>query len=248
MMCDDEIRRNFAAARLLCLSQLPAHDGGIGTLGEKIQHRILKYTFAPDDTCHEIPYLGSVADIKNEEGIFEIQTRSFGSLVPKLEKILPKTRVTVVYPLPHEKVLHIVDPVSGEIGKGRKSPKKCKVYDAFWELYRIRSFLSHPNFRLILAFFDVDEYRKKTSRTRRGSERVERIPTCFCGMVSLAEKEDYARVFLPATLADPFTVKAYAKETGIAPRYAALGISILSSLGILSRDGKEGRAYLYRKL
>ena len=108
--------------------------------------------------------------------------------------------------------------------------------------------LNYSAAKIKIAFFDVDEYRKKTSRTRRGSERVERIPTRFCGTVSLAEKEDYARVFLPATLADPFTVKAYAKETGIAPRYAALGISILSSLGILSRDGKEGRAYLYRKL
>ncbi len=248
MMTEEELRRNFDVARLFCLSALPARDGGIGTLSEKTQHRILKYTFEPDDTPHEIPYLGSVADIKNGEGIIEIQTRSFGNLVPKLEKFLSESRVTVVYPLPREKVLHTVDPETGTIGKGRKSPKKCKVYDAFWELYRIRRFLLHPDFRLILAFFDVDEYRKKTNRHRHGSERVERIPTRFCEMVTLTGKEDYARVFLPADLPEPFTVQMYAKAAGIAPRYASLGISLLLSLGVLTRAGKEGRAYLYHQL
>lgn len=247
MRCEEELCRAFDVARLRCLSALHARDGGIGTLGEKTLHRILKYTFEPDDTCHEVSVLGSVADIRNAEGIVEIQTRSFEHLVPKLEKFLPESRTTVVYPLPNEKILHTLDLTTGEVGKGRKSPKKCKVYDAFWEIYKIRRFLSHPNFRLVLLFLDVDEYRKKTSRRRHGSERVERIPKHLAGAFHLASPEDYGRVFLPATLPDSFTVQDYARATGVRTRYASLGVAILSSLGLLCRDGKAGRAYLYRR-
>lgn len=246
MIREDELGRAFDTARLLCLAALPVRDGGIGTLGEKTLHRILKYTFEPDDTRHEVPVLGSVADIRNGEGIFEIQTRSFEHLVPKLEKFLPEYRTTVIYPLPHEKILHTVDSETGEVGKGRKSPKKCKVYDAFWELYKIRRFLSHPNFCLAILFLDVDEYRKKAGN-RRGSERVERIPTRLADAVSFSCPEDYARAFLPESLAETFTVRDYAGATGIKPRYAALGISVLSSLGLLFRNGKSGKAYLYRR-
>ena len=37
--------------------------GGIGTLGERALHKILKLYFEPDQSCHEIEILGSVADI-----------------------------------------------------------------------------------------------------------------------------------------------------------------------------------------
>lgn len=246
MKGEEALRESFAAARLLCLSALPARDGGIGTLGEKTLHRMLKYTWEPDDTRHEIPCLGYVADIKRGERIVEIQTRSFEHLVPKLGKFLEEYRVTVVYPLPQEKILHTIDPESGEIGKGRKSPKKCKVYDAFWELYKLKSLLQHPNLTVTLAFFDVEEYRRPTSRTRRRTERVERIPTRLAHLVTLTTPATYADAFLPKNLQAPFTVRAYAKAAGIKPRYASLGITLLTTLGVLTRDGKEGRAYLYR--
>ena len=72
---------------------------GIGTYGEKLLHRTLKYYFEPNSDFHEVAFNGSVADIKNGEGIIEIQTRSFEKLVPKLERFLCCSHVTVVYPI-----------------------------------------------------------------------------------------------------------------------------------------------------
>ena len=50
---------------------------GIGTLSERALHRILKLAFEPNEAFHEKKVLGSVADIQNEGGIVEIQTRAF---------------------------------------------------------------------------------------------------------------------------------------------------------------------------
>ena len=49
---------------------------------------ILKLAEEPCEACHEIKVKGSVADIKNADGIVEIQTRAFERLLPKLKKFL----------------------------------------------------------------------------------------------------------------------------------------------------------------
>jgi hypothetical protein len=51
-------------------------SSGIGTLGEKALHSILKYTYEPDVSRHEIKVGGFYADIVNEQGIIEIHTRN----------------------------------------------------------------------------------------------------------------------------------------------------------------------------
>ena len=52
---------------------------GIGTLGEKTLHAVLKHYFEPDSSFHEIRCGTFFADIFNAEGITEIQTRSFNT-------------------------------------------------------------------------------------------------------------------------------------------------------------------------
>ena len=54
--------------------------GGIGTLGEKSLHAALKLYYEPDSSRHEIPVGQYVADIVNEEGIIEIQTKHLSSM------------------------------------------------------------------------------------------------------------------------------------------------------------------------
>lgn len=71
---------------------------GIGTLSEKTVHAVLKHYYAPDESQHEIPVEGCVADIFNGKEIIEIQTRSFDRMRPKLERFLPLYPVTIVYP------------------------------------------------------------------------------------------------------------------------------------------------------
>ena len=70
----------FFGARELVLAER-AKCGGIGTLSEKTLHKILKYYVEPNEEYHEVEYLGSVLDIKGENGIFEIQTRAYDKIL-----------------------------------------------------------------------------------------------------------------------------------------------------------------------
>ncbi len=215
---------------------------------KKALHRILKLWFEPDERMHEVKTLGSVADVRNSEGVTEIQTRSLARLAPKLEKFLPEVPVRVVYPLPYTKILHWVSPETGEISEGRKSPKKATVYDALYELYNLRPFLAHPNFTLMLAFLHVEEYRFRSGRgkdKKHWSTRMERIPNRVEKLLAFQKPSDYF-AFLPDGLPSVFTRPMYTSAVSPGFRYAFSGISILQSLGLIEECGKLGRAKAYK--
>ena len=66
---------------------------GIGTLNEKTIHTVLKHYYEPDVSHHEIKVGRYYADIYNENGIIEIQTRQFNRLRLKLNEFLNEYRV-----------------------------------------------------------------------------------------------------------------------------------------------------------
>ena len=72
------------------------NDKGIGTLSEKTVHGVLKHFFEPDEDCHEVALNGYFADIYNDSGVIEIQTRQFNKLREKLAVFLNYYPVTVV--------------------------------------------------------------------------------------------------------------------------------------------------------
>ena len=69
---------------------------GIGTLGEKTLHAVLKYGYEPQEENHETKIGGYVADIVGENGIIEIQTQGFDRLRKKLSAFLEVCDVTAV--------------------------------------------------------------------------------------------------------------------------------------------------------
>ena len=122
------------------LRDMLTHDktrDGIGTLGEKSLHSVIKHYISPNEDTHEIKCGRFVADILADGRIFEVQTRGFYHLQKKLEYFLPLYRVTVVYPIPEKKWLCWIDEETGECSAPRKSPLKGTVYQAFFELYKI---------------------------------------------------------------------------------------------------------------
>ena len=141
-MTSEETAR-FTAAKERIIGKNRERNG-IGTLSEKTVHAVLKNYYAPDETQHEIPVEGCVADIFNGKEIIEIQTRSFDRMRPKLERFLPLYPVTIVYPIPYCKHVFWIDEETGEISGGRKSPLKGSPYLAFKELYRIKAYLQDP--------------------------------------------------------------------------------------------------------
>ena len=236
----------LSEARLAVLSESEEIAGGVGTLSEKMVHRILKYCLEPDSKNHEVEVLDSIADIKNGSGITEIQTRSFDKLVPKLLKFLPHYNVTVVYPLEAEKILRYVDKSDGSITEPKKSPRHLNIYDAARELRSISRFIGDPNLTVRLLFLKVEEYRlldgwDKTGK--KGATKLQRIPTEVISQIELKGAEDY-KILLPNALADGFSAAEYAKLIKRNSRAAYHPLRLLLDLGILTRE-QRGRAYFY---
>ena len=157
-------------------------ENGIGTLSEKTVHSVLKNYLEPDTSFHEIRTGRYVADIRTPDGIYEIQTRQFTKLRNKLEAFLPEYSVTIVYPIPHIKYLRWIDEQTGEISPARKSPKKGVFQSVFYELYKIKPYLTHPNLHLLLMLIDLEEYRFLNGYSKdrkKGSTRSDRIPTAL---------------------------------------------------------------------
>lgn len=221
---------------------------GIGTLAEKTIHATVKNYLEPDEDCHEIPVNGYVADIYRNGSIFEVQTANFNKLRPKLSVFLNDYEVTVVYPIPHFKWVRWMDPESGELGKAHKSPKHGTPYEAFVQLYKIKPFLLHENFRFKILLMDMEEIRLLNGWSRnkkRGSVRYDRLPLTLVEEIDVTRPEDYAQ-FVPIGLEDGFTAKEFAKEAHIAVGLAQMVLNILTYTGTVCRIGKKGNTILYR--
>lgn len=236
----------FEAARLAGLLRLPQREG-IGTLRERSLHAILKYWADADESHHEIRLGRCVADVFDGERVTEIQTGGFSALRPKLERLLEVYPVTVVHPLPWHKTLIWVHPQTGEATKPRKSPKVGQFWDAAGQLIRIRGLLGHPRLTIRLVLLDMEEYRLAdgwSADGKKGSHRVERIPTALGPTAVLREPEDY-RCLLPPGLPEVFTSADMKKAARLGPRMTGELINILYTMEAIQRIGKKRNAFLY---
>lgn len=242
--------------------------GGVGTLGEKRMHRVIKRAIA-DEEFHEIRVADAlaadgigdgrigkktVADVLRGGEIFEVQTGSFRPLKAKLEWLFENTpyEITVVHPICADRSLVWIDPASGEVSQPHKARKQENARSIADSLYFIKDFVTDParqcRFRLVLLLLDVLEYRNRDGWSRdgkRGSSKYERIPLGLEGVEILRTAEDYARVFLPEGLTE-FTAKEYAKRTGIKGLATYSALHFLEELGLISECGKEGRSTMWR--
>ena len=234
----------FLAAKMAVLG----YDGersGIGTLAEKALHAILKHYLDGDVSHHEQKSGGFFADVRNEAGFFEIQTRSFEKLVRKLDVFLREAPTTVVYPIARYRRLTWIDPVSRELSPKRRSPKVGRAADVARELYRIRRYLKHPNFRLRIIMLDCDEYKKRTAGGHH-AERCERIPYALADDLTFSSPADYAAL-LPDEIPEPFTSTDLARLLKVSKGTSGTLLLLLTDLGCVRRIGKSGHSYLYEK-
>jgi hypothetical protein len=222
-------------------------SGKIGTLGEKHLHRALKYYFEPDEDKHEVAYLGAVADIKNERGIIEIQTRSFNKLIPKLERFLDYEDVEVVLPIIEGKTICRIDPESGETKSIRKSPKKGKASDCLPEIDKIRKFLPHQRLKITLIFLDATEIRLANERIKVGRKRTDKIdciPDKINSVMTLYRADEYISL-LPIGLPRSFTAAEFEDISGLSAIDKHSSLMLLMQLGIITREKNDKRTYVY---
>lgn len=237
----------FDTSRNLVLQRQELHTQGIGTLGEKTVHSTLKQYLSRDLSCQEIKIGSYFADVCVGNHIFEIQTRQFNKLRSKLDFFLKDHKVTVVYPVTNTNFLRWVTPDTGEITPPKKSTRRQNPMQVFAELYRIRPFLSHPNFSLKIILMDMEEYRMLDGYGKEKKKRAtkcDKFPLSLVAEYDIEAPKDYM-LLLPAELPDTFTSKEFARLAKIPQGLAQTALLLLSELGIVFRTGKQGNAFLY---
>ena len=248
----DKIKFKQACSKILNEER---QKSGIGTLGEKTMHAILKHYFDEDTYNHEIKIGGFVADIlkknvDNTPSIIEIQTRQFDKLRKKLDAFLKVCPVTVVYPIARTKWLSWIDFRTGEVAAKRKSPKVGKPYEIFVELYRIKHLLTNKNLKICIIMLDIEEYRYLNGWSRdkkRGSSRSDRIPTEIIEEIYINDKLEYNKL-IPNELKELFTSKDFKKASGLSLSASQTALNVLNSVGSVERIGKQGNLYIYKKM
>ncbi len=216
---------------------------GIGRLAEKSVHSVLKFAFEPHIENHEVPVGGYVADLVNENGIIEIQTRCLWRLEPKLRAFLEVCDVTVVHPITVTEWIIRTDPDTGEVTR-RKSPRKAKPFDILPELTPLREFLHNPRFHVVLCMLEVERYDicRAGSRSRT---HLDRVPLKWLGEIRLDCPQDYREVYAEMGNA-PFTAAEFGKKNRRPTPDARNGLLTLLELGLMTRAGKRGRLGLYQ--
>lgn len=223
---------------------------GIGMLGEKTVHAVLKDYFEEDSRFQEVKIGKYYADIAKDGEIFEIQTRGLYRLVPKISTFIVENRVTVVYPIALSKKIFWMDPVTGECLSQRKSSKKGKEIDALFELYGLREFLLHDRFRICLLLLDVNEYRIPDGQgkdKKKHATKLDCYPTALIDEIYLENEKDYLR-FLPKDLPKVFTALDFSRASKCKLFVAQRAVNILTKIGLLHVIGKDGRKNKYEIL
>src|SRR5258708_7084278 len=135
---------------------------GIGLLNEKPLHAALKLWYARAGDRFEVPVDGFVIDIVREDLLIEIQTRNLAAINSKLIRLTRSHQVRLVYPIVKEKWIVRSASISSSSTNStasksrnvstqrhrgrrdaenavvrRKSPKRGRLEDLFWELVSI---------------------------------------------------------------------------------------------------------------
>lgn len=214
---------------------------GIGLLNEKPLHASLKQWYARPGDRFEVPVDGFVIDIVRDDLLIEIQTRNFASINAKLCKLTRSYEVRLVYPVVQEKW------IVRDSGVRRKSPKRGRLEDLFWELVSIPQLLSNPNFSLEVLMIreeEVRRYEKKRRWRRKGWVTDRRRLVDVVDRRLFGTPADWLR-FVPDGL-QSFTTKDLATIADTRRDLAQKMAYCLRHARTIELIGRQGRANLYR--
>lgn len=221
----------------------------IGLLNEKPLHAALKEWYARPEDRLEVSVDGFVIDVVQGDLLVEIQTGNFASMKSKLAELARAHPVRLVHPIAQDKwIVKQAKDGSGPTSR-RKSPKRGKVEDVFWELVSFPELLLSPNFSLEVLLIQEEEVRRYEGKRRwwrRGwvteerrllevvQRRLFETPTDICAL-------------LPMGLREPFATKDLADAIDGRRALAQKMAYCLRKMGVIESVGKRGRAHLYTR-
>ena len=220
----------------------------IGLLNEKPLHASLKQWYARPGDRFEVPVDGFVINIVRDDLLIEIQTRNLAAINAKLRKLTQSYEVRLVYPVVQEKWIVRAPTKDGCVTVRRKSPKKGRLEDLFWELVSIPQLLSHPNFSLEVLTIREEELRrydgKRKRRRRRGWVIDGRRLVDVVDRRLFRNSADWL-AFVPEGL-QSFTTKDLAVVADTKRELAQKMAYCLRHARMIELIGRQGRANLYR--
>jgi hypothetical protein len=219
----------------------------IGLLNEKSLHASLKEWYAQSGDQFEVALEGYVIDIVQDDLLLEIQTGSFASIKSKLNDLVRIHRIRLVYPIAQEKWIKRLAKDSGEEMSLRKSPKRGRLVDLFWEMVSFPQLLADPNFTLEVLMIKEEEVRRyegKRGWRRKGWVTEERRLLEVVDRKLFEQPADW-RELLPEKLGEQFTMRDLSETAGIGKHLAQKMAYCLRKVGVIELVGKRGRANLY---
>jgi hypothetical protein len=219
----------------------------ISTLNEKPLHEALKRWYAHSGDKFEIEVDGSIIDIVRGDLLIEIQTRNFGALKRKLEKLVARHSVRLVYPIPAVKwIVRLADDGTNPISR-RKSPKQGVYEHLFDELVSLPRLLMNPNFSIELLLIQEEEVRRYDGVRgfrKHGWVTDERRLLKVVKKRLIKTPSDLFS-FIPSNLTEPFTTSDLASAIAKPLRLAQKMVYCLRFMGCITPVGKHSNSILY---
>jgi len=220
---------------------------GIGLLNEKPLHASLKKWYAQPEDRFEVTVDGFVIDIVRDDLLLEIQTGNFASIKSKLTTLVRSHQVRLIYPIAQEKwIVKLAKGDSSGVTR-RKSPKRGREEDLFWEMVSFPQLLANRSFSievLLIREEEVRRYEGKQKWRRRGWVIEERRLVKVVDQRLFGEPSDW-KSFLPEGL-ESFTARDLAEAIDIRRQLAQKMAYCLRKARVIKLIGKRGRANLYR--
>jgi hypothetical protein len=216
----------------------------IGLLNEKPLHASLKQWYARPGDRLEVPVDGCVIDIVRDELLIEIQTRNLAAINSKLNRLTRSHQVRLIYPIVKERWIVRCGSTNREAASRRKSPKRGRLEDLFWELVSIPRLLSNPNFSLEVLMIREEEVRRSDRRRRKGWVLEGRRLLEVLDQHLFTKSEDWL-AFVPTEL-NCFTTVELATRISANRELAQKLAYCLRHGRMIELIGRRGRANLYR--
>jgi hypothetical protein len=220
---------------------------GIGLLNEKPLHASLKEWYARPGDRAEVTVDGFVIDLVRDDLLLEIQTSNFAAIKSKLMHLVGAHRVRLVYPIPQEKWIVKLARDKGGGETRRKSPRRGRVEDLFWEMVRFPELLANRHFSLEVLLIRAEEvwrYEGKRRWRRRGWLIEERRLLGVTDQRLFEQPADWLAL-LPESLGESFTTRDLAEAMGIRRPLAQKMAYCLRKACVIELVGKRGRANAY---
>ena len=188
-----------------------------------------------------------IVDILRDKLLIEIQTGNFSAIKKKLDELLLNNQVRLVYPIAKLKwIVHVT--MSGQFVRRRKSTKKGKLIDLFYELVHMPSLIENRNFSLEVLLVEEEElrcYDGRGSWRKRGASVKDRKLLNVCDRIIFRDSRDFLE-FLPKELKGYFTNKVLSLKLGISVNLTQKITYCLRKMGAISIADKKRNELLFQ--